>query len=748
LNPSGTPSENQLSPAPVTQRSGTRDAEAFDLLRLFRRRRKIILLSAGVIVLLGALLTIFAHRIYESQAKLVVNTKNQGPGAGGDSILSSLTDLTGDRNVDTQVEVVDSLDLLKEAYTDLPRKDRIDGFGYVGFDPKKLEWSYTITSKPETDVILITTRAFSPRIAAEFADKIMHVYLMRDLSQNSQATRQARTYVERELTNSRDRLQEATAKLAQYKRETGLIAIDSQLEAISTGAIQLRQALEVAKADAAGYTDQAASLEADTVKQHPEIQFQTTVAQDPNFQAVETTLADLETQLVQAEAEYKPTSIPVQTLKAQLAVQKGRLAGMTKDYVAAATTQHNLTKDALYEAYAGAIASQVQADAHVTALQRDYDQHQKELTGFPEKERRMADLQEQVDILTQTDAALAGRYYELLIQEKSLLPSGIIAANGWISPEPASPRILLNVILTIIMATAVGLGFGMLAEKLDTKFHSATEIEEFAGRPILSVIPEARRDGATTLRPIVEATADQMFTEAFRLLRNNIAFSSPTLKIRVLAVTSSMKSEGKSTVALNLAIAFAMDGKRVLLLDADLRRPAVHSAAEVKNDVGYTNVVLGLVPFAAAVQPTQWPSVDVLTSGPLPPNPTEFLNTEASRDVIAAAKELYDIVIVDCPPSVGLSDMQIISTIADSVLFVAGLDVTTRHAFAGSIRLLDLARANLLGVVVNRAKRDAWGYYGYYGDYGYYGYTGYYGADDDDQDKTKKKRKKRTKLKG
>jgi capsular exopolysaccharide synthesis family protein len=263
---------------------------------------------------------------------------------------------------------------------------------------------------------------------------------------------------------------------------------------------------------------------------------------------------------------------------------------------------------------------------------------------------------------------------------------------------------------------------GLFREKLDTKAHTPEDVEQAFGLTTLALIPEAKvLDSSRPGERITMGNAKpgHAFSEGFRLLRNNIGFSSLDRPIRVIGVTSAMAGEGKSTISMNLAIAMAKDGKRVLLVDADLRRPTIHEWVRVENSVGLSSVVRGAVPLSEAIFETEY-GISCLLSGPLPPEPAEFLNSGRCYETIRQASEQFDVVILDAPPCIGLSDTQVISHLVDGVIIVAALEMAPKPLMVGSIRMLRQANANVLGLVINRVRAQNSTKYGYLGLDSYY----------------------------
>ncbi|NLZ48462.1 MAG: CpsD/CapB family tyrosine-protein kinase [Clostridiales bacterium] len=209
--------------------------------------------------------------------------------------------------------------------------------------------------------------------------------------------------------------------------------------------------------------------------------------------------------------------------------------------------------------------------------------------------------------------------------------------------------------------------------------------------------------------------------EAFRTLRTNIQFSGLDDSLSSIVVTSSVPSEGKSTVLINLAITIAQSGKSVLVVDCDLRRPTVHKKLGLPNTEGLTNLLIQEKnSFNDVVLSTKVPNLSALTSGPIPPNPAELLGTKRMKHLLGELTKAYDMVLIDAPPVIAVTDAQILSTIAEGTLIVSSYGTTEKIGLVKTKELLDKVGAKILGVVLNKVPEKSEHYY--YGKY----YTTYY----------------------
>ncbi|MBN8201828.1 CpsD/CapB family tyrosine-protein kinase [Bacillus sp. NTK034] len=204
-------------------------------------------------------------------------------------------------------------------------------------------------------------------------------------------------------------------------------------------------------------------------------------------------------------------------------------------------------------------------------------------------------------------------------------------------------------------------------------------------------------------------------SEQYRTVRTNIQFSSVDQDLRSILVTSAGPGEGKSTTVSNLAVVFANQGKRVLLVDADLRKPTAHYTFDVNNITGLTNILTKSATFDKAVSSTREPNLYVLTSGPVPPNPAELLGSKAMEEFLVQAYKEYDLVLFDTPPVLAVADAQILANQCDGTILVARSGETEIDQAVKARELLNTTKSKLLGAVLNNKKLESSQYYYYYG---------------------------------
>jgi receptor protein-tyrosine kinase len=285
--------------------------------------------------------------------------------------------------------------------------------------------------------------------------------------------------------------------------------------------------------------------------------------------------------------------------------------------------------------------------------------------------------------------------------------------------SPSSPRTRVNLLLGFLIGLALGVGYAFLRESLDTTVKSPDELTDITGGTPLGLIafdPEAEAN------PLVALESRASRSEAFRTIRTNLQYVDVDHPPRAVAITSAVPNEGKTTTSINLAITMAQAGKRVVLVETDLRRPRASGYLGIESQVGLTDVLAGQTKLEDVLLPWNRDLITVVPSGRTPPNPSELLSSQQFAEVIEQLKIDFDQVIIDTTPLLAVTDGAIVSNVADGAVMVIRFGKTTREQLATSIDALQQVDARLLGTVMNFIPTGRRGY-GYKYGYGYgYGY--------------------------
>lgn len=290
-----------------------------------------------------------------------------------------------------------------------------------------------------------------------------------------------------------------------------------------------------------------------------------------------------------------------------------------------------------------------------------------------------------------------------------------VTSAAALNPVPVSPKPLLNLGLSMLIGLVLGIGLAVLRDVLDATLRSVEALRQIAGPAALAVIPY---DASAKTSPLIlDSHARSLRAESMRHLRTNLQFVDVDNPVRVVVVTSSVPEEGKSSTASNLAVTFAEAGRKVLLIEGDLRRPRVAHYLGLDGTVGLTNVLAGQVAVDEVLQTWGRGGLTVLPSGSVPPNPSELLDSQNMQDLLIAMRRVFDLIIIDTPPLLPVTDGAIAAAHADGAILVVRYGKTTKGQVSSAIAVLEAVGARLLGSVLNMAPTkgaDAYGYGSYY----------------------------------
>jgi len=362
------------------------------------------------------------------------------------------------------------------------------------------------------------------------------------------------------------------------------------------------------------------------------------------------------------------------------------------------------------------------------------------INALPDTERALAGLMRSSEVTNQIYTFLLQKHEEARIAKAATIGNIRIIDLAVTPKAPIKPRVRLNLLLGMVAGLLLALGMAFFLEFIDDSLKSIEEVERVIRKPVYGIIPripdyrkepEAARPVSANL--VTHYSPKSPISEAFRTLRTNIHFADPDQQLTSLLITSAGPSEGKSTIVSNLALTFANTGRRTLLLDCDLRKPNVHNIFETQRDPGLTNVLMKESSWKDVLRETKIPNLYMIPSGPIPPNPTEMVGSQQMKDLIELFKTEFDLILLDSPPVVAVTDAAILSVAVDATLLVVELGRSRASGVNRAIDLLEKVKANLMGIITNNISS------GYKYDYGYYSYYYYYA-----ESGQKKKRRRRS----
>ncbi len=313
--------------------------------------------------------------------------------------------------------------------------------------------------------------------------------------------------------------------------------------------------------------------------------------------------------------------------------------------------------------------------------------------------------------LPQELAAVARDYSPMLANSgQTVVAQTIVPAS--VPSQPTSPDPVRNLALGALAGLMLGVGFALLRHNLDTRIREPKDVEQLSERPVLASVPVRRADSQHLMFFESEPFSSQ--SEALRRLRTNLMFVDVTTRKHSFIVTSALPAEGKTTTAVNLAMAMADAGTKVLLIDGDLRHPSVADAMGLEGSVGLTTVLLGRADRADMIQRWAGSNLYVLPAGEIPPNPSELLGSDAMMELFEQLVTEFDFILVDTPPVLPVADALVLERLTGGALMVVAAGSTRRHHLTEALHAFETADATVAGFALTKTPAEPEHYYGYY----------------------------------
>lgn len=685
------------------EESGEMNLQQF--LAMLKRRKRILLGTFATVFALGALYTLTRKPLYQATAQILVSSPSSSASSANAELLASLTGGSQARPIGTQIAILQSPNVWLNALNRLAPDEQEDIRRYGRSDIKPV---------PTAEVISVAITSRQPLVASRMANVLCDQYIQESLRQSRKQVEGTTSYVQSQLQPAKERLDKASLALRTFQEKNGTIDLSKESENRIAQVTNTESAQKEAEAQRLAAVAQAAQLQEQISRLSETQQASSNIGVSPAAAALKSELTQLEIKLVETRRVYTDVSRPVRDLHARIAALQEQLKNVAQTSVGSSTIAPNPIRQALEQQLATTQAQIWALEARSRALQTASQQARTALSNLPERSYGLNNLVLERAILEDTYKNLQSQYQNLRINSEANLANARILSRADAPTAPISPNKKINFILTTVLATLLALAFSGIAERLDDHVHSDDDVESATGLPILTHVPFIKQESLQALPGNLNQTSPLL--ESYRMLRSNIVFAGVGAPLRSLAITSSETGEGKSLCAVNLATVLAMSGKRVVVVDCDLRRPRLHALLNVSNHVGFTSIIAEEASLEEALQSTSVPNLHVLTSGPTPFNAPELLDSPRGHRVMQQIIESADYVVFDTPPALALTDAQIVASIADGVLLVVSNQESGKKQLARTNELLSHSGTRRLGVVLNKTPLHGAGYYGYYND--------------------------------
>jgi capsular exopolysaccharide synthesis family protein len=711
------------SPTPAFSTAVT-DTTLSEALITLRKRRWVVIAC----VLLGLVYGIYTAetqpRIFEAFGRIQVRS-----GSSNEYRVSAVQNQMseGSNKMLTEVAILQSDTLMLTVAREMDLANNPDFLGRPAPSPRALidnpqvrqstvhllQSNLHISQVPKTDIIRISYNSLSSKLASDIVNKVISAYVQRSFETRFASTRRVSNWLSSQLDDLKQQVQTSQEQVMELQKRLGILGFDPNHSQINASIEQLSKATNdarIARIIAESRYRMLSGMDPDAIEGSIDTVPGTVPA---GLNALRSQLASAKANYAQMESTLGPNHPQAKAQKAQIDelnreinAEQNRLLLQAKQVFLAARTNEDQTAAALEAQKADAYKLRDDL-VEYTLRQREFESNRSLYENLLQR-LRTADVQAGLESL------------EIDVVDQALLPAAPVL-------KPQSTIILTSLIFGVL----AGIVLAFLMESLDTGLRSIAEIETITELPSLAIVPRARRGSSdqpgmsTAMRNIGSLLQPKsQFAEAFRSLRTALLLSTAGHPPKYILLTSATPSEGKTTAASNLACILAQGDARVLLIDADLRRPNIHHRFGLNGRVGLTTLLTGATTLEQSVQNIpEVPNLDVLVSGPVPPFPTEMLSSEAMTKLLDHCGQVYTHVILDSPPILSVTDGVILARGADAVILVVRHGKSSKHIVRRARDLLLRSGAPITGIVLNAVDLSSPEYYGYYG-YSEYGYSG------------------------
>jgi polysaccharide biosynthesis transport protein len=722
-----------------------------EYLRVLIKRKWTVLGCLATIFSLVAIASFKMTPIYEAVGRIAINRPDTNLVNFKDSANNS-TDYSDPSDMDTEVSILQS-DLLALQVIKALNLDKMPEFGgkpssgptdNLAPDPLQTDSPTTssllgafkgglrVSLKPSTRIVEIRYVSTNPQLSADIVNMLANTYVEQNFKTKFESTMQASDWLQRQLVDLQIKVETSQEKLVKYQKEHEILGTDEKTNIITEKLEELNKALTMAE----GARMEKESLYRLVQSGDPEIVASTAEALEnggtggsgglaPLLGNLRTKEADLKIQVAELSTQFGPSYPKVAQLNNQLKEIDAQIQMELKKIVDRVRGQY--------------LAAQQQE----SMLQSEFEKQKQEANKLNESAITYSLLKRDVDVNRQLYEGLLEKLKEAGVTA-GLRSNNIRVVDMARKPmSPTEPNIPRNLLFAFVLGLTSGIGLAFLLENMDNTVRTTEQAQAISGLPALGMIPMGSRSGLDSagkklmtlpsykeaVELVTQARPQSQMAESYRALRTSLLLSNLGTPPKVIMITSARPQEGKTTTSINTAIVLAQKGVRVLLIDADLRRPSVHKTLGMGPRSGLSNVLTGSATLEQTIARSPILSnLFILPAGTPPPNPAELLASSNMRDLLAELREKYDHIVVDTPPTLSVTDAVVLSQRVDAIILVIRSSQTTKQALRRARDILMQVNAKITGVLLNAVDLTSPDYYYYYEYQGKY-HDSYYRED-------------------
>src|SRR5450631_3152268 len=699
---------------------------------LIKRKWMVISVVVGIFMAV-AIASLRQTPVYEAVGRIAINKADSNLISFKDS--GSVADYYDQSDLDTEVRILQSDLMALQVIRQLNLDKRPEFGGHsdqkqpnLVADPLQADSNRTsallgafrvnlhVTLSPNTRIIEIHYNSTDPRLAASAVNTLAATYVEQNFKTKFESTMQASDWLSKQLVDLQMKVETSQEKLVRYQKEHEIVGTDEKQNITTEKLDELNKEMTQAEFDRM----QKEAVYRQTQSNDPDVVAAAIISETGGgglgagsglLDKLREQQASLGIQVAELSTQFGPSYPKIAQLNNQLKEIDRQLQSET-----------NKAVDHLKGRYLAALQRE-------SMLRESFEKQKQEANKLNESAIEYSILKRDLDSNRTLYEGLLGKLKEAGVTAGLRSNNFRIIDAARVPTSPSEPNIPRNLSFALVLGVISGIGLAFLLENMDNTVRTPEQAQSISGLPSLGMIPlgsksanhrsNGKRLALTASKEVVETVTQvrpqSQMAESYRALRTSLLLSNLGAPPKVIMVTSARPQEGKTTTSINCAVVLAQKGARVLLIDADLRRPSIHKTLGMAPHSGLSNVLTGSATLEKAITQTSiLPDLYVLTAGTPPPNPAELLASSYMRDVLAQLREQYDHIVIDTPPSLSVTDAVVLSPRADAVVLVIRAGQTTKQALRRSRDLLTQVNAKVVGVLLNAVDLSSPDYYYYY----------------------------------
>ena len=571
-----------------------------------------------------------------------------------------------------------------------------------------------------TDIISMSYKDPDPVTAKKVIDTLMDVYIKEQVRSSNDAITKADSFIATALPQEENKLQSLEGRLQNFYEKNQIVDLQEEKKILVGELGNLNRQIANTSAELQGKKAQTISLQNQLGLNLNQAINANQLANTPQVQSIIEQLGSTESQLSQERQRFNDNHPLVASLKEKKQALNSQLQQLIRQYVGARIStgllQSGNLKENQLERFISLKIDELSLQTEVSALQQYQQVYLNRTKDIPRLEKQQQALLREVETARSTYQTLLANKQDIQVLTNQKNGNAQILEEGLIPEEGSTGRVALMA-LGILMGLFLSNLTAILLEMQDRTLKTISEIKQKFSYQVLGIVPLDNLQG-TQGGIVVQREPDSFASEIYRMIQTNLKFLAVKRQPKVILMTSSVPGEGKSTVAANLAAAMAQLGRKVLLIDGDLRKASQHELWQVSNKAGVKDVVAHKTPLDKLVS-RPMKQLDLLTSGVIAPNPLALLDSTEMSELVAAARKEYELVIIDAPPLAVTADVLTLSKLADGIVFISRPGIVETES--AQLAQETIANANLsqkvLGMVINGVKPKEFDRYSYHAKY-------------------------------